>query len=144
MDRYILQKDLPDSQAGDVYEYLDVHGAYFKNGDASGSYWMPKNVVNNPKWFLKEPELQYYVIAQPFNALVKSDTKVPWSVYRRTKEDMEEYAYAEYFPDPKSASDFILEHRPCLSLKEVEVTYFTPRGYPDFCSALKEFVKTKL
>lgn len=58
--RYRLLRDLPDSKAGDVYILTNEpyhECAYYKNGKLSDSYWMPKNVEDNPDWFeLIEPE----------------------------------------------------------------------------------------
>lgn len=54
---YILQKDLPDSKAGDEYIFVD-NGynviAYYLNGLIEASYWTPDCVENNPEWFLPE------------------------------------------------------------------------------------------
>ncbi len=55
---YILQRDLPDSKAGDEYIYLEYQRAYYKNGEFADSYWMPDVVENSPDWFrMKEPPL---------------------------------------------------------------------------------------
>ena len=54
---YILQKDLPDSKAGDEYICLtnNFSMVYYKNGDRNESYWTAENVENNLSWFkLKE------------------------------------------------------------------------------------------
>jgi CCR4-NOT transcriptional regulation complex NOT5 subunit len=54
---YILQKDLPDSKAGD--QYILVSGdfrRYYKNGDMEESYWMAENVEGNHEWFKEKEE----------------------------------------------------------------------------------------
>lgn len=56
---YILQKDLPDSKAGDEYIFVD-NGynviAYYLNGLIEASYWTPDCVENNPEWFLPKED----------------------------------------------------------------------------------------
>lgn len=56
-DVYVLQKDLPDSKAGDEYvlrKYNEIMEDYFKNGDVDGSFWPRHYVENNPEWFKKK------------------------------------------------------------------------------------------
>ena len=57
---YILLKDLPDSKAGDRYEWrgelpFSIE-AYYKNGDVQESYWTKEMVENNPEWFKEEAQ----------------------------------------------------------------------------------------
>lgn len=53
---YILQKDLPDSKAGDKYIWVNsMYGvdAYYLNGKECSSYWTTGVVENNPEWFIE-------------------------------------------------------------------------------------------
>ena len=60
---YTLQKDLPDSKAGDEYILVPFHhmeyGAYYLNGDTDKSCWTKECVENNPEWFLPKEESKY-------------------------------------------------------------------------------------
>lgn len=51
--KYSLLKDLPDSKAGDIYKWVEVHGrgAYYLNGETESSYWAKEHVENNQEWF---------------------------------------------------------------------------------------------
>ena len=51
---YILQKDLPDSKAGDKYIWMETgvpFDAYYHNGNIDGSYWLREHIENNIEWF---------------------------------------------------------------------------------------------
>lgn len=54
MSTYILEKDLPDSKAGDKYIWNDSQKAFYKDGNVLSSYWLHKHVVDNPEWFREE------------------------------------------------------------------------------------------
>lgn len=53
---YVLQKDLPDSKAGDEYVYNESHKRYFKNGNVQDSHWTPECVEHNESWFKEKDE----------------------------------------------------------------------------------------
>ena len=55
---YILQKDLPDSKAGDEY-MIGPHNCYYKNGDFDSSWWGAIQVENNPEWFKEKEEKEF-------------------------------------------------------------------------------------
>lgn len=116
MDKYILQKDLPDSKAGDRYEYIERHGAYYLNGDPSSSYWMPNNVIDNPEWFLKEPELKWFVVPSEITGF--SEVK-GWATYKQRTGDMGGYANCKYFDTEIEAAEFVLLNKPVLSLQDI-------------------------
>ncbi len=71
--KYKLLKDLPDSKAGDIYEWNKasflVEGAYFKNGDIAESYWMRESVEGNTEWFYKIEEHPVLTGHEYFNEL---------------------------------------------------------------------------
>lgn len=56
---YILQKDLPDSKAGDEYIWSAIHEVYYLNGDIGASSWQGDAIENNPDWFLEKKEKIY-------------------------------------------------------------------------------------
>ncbi len=52
MTTYILQKDLPDSKAGDEYIWNISQQAYCRYGNDYGPNWLKEFVEDNEEWFL--------------------------------------------------------------------------------------------
>lgn len=94
---------------------------------------------------VKEPELQWFVIPQ--NTSVPLNSIPGWTPIKQKIGNMGGYANCQYFPDEESANAFIINNKPCLSVKEVNYLFTKRTGYgmgiENFLD-LKEIVKSKL
>lgn len=93
---------------------------------------------------VKEPELQWFVIPQ--NTSVPLNSIPGWTPIKQKIGNMGGYANCQYFPDEESANAFIINNKPCLSVKEVNDLFTKRTGYgmgiENFLD-LKKIVKSK-
>ena len=109
---YILQKDLPDSKAGNEYIYVDKNvpfPAFFLNGLIFQSYWMPSVVENNPEWFklkVEKPPLGLIPLyLHNYNRL--NDIKVAIVRYKEVGKDVpQEWLFEENDLETKLGLDY--------------------------------------
>lgn len=107
---YILQKDLPDSKAGDKYIWNGRYEKYYKNGDITDSYWGKESVEDNEEWFKLD---QVTVILSATSDCKTFTIRINDKYYtvnidqKYTEEDMRKCFYAPiYFKEGLRFDDF--------------------------------------
>ncbi len=87
----------------------------------------------------EELELQWYVL--PYETDLRASVK-GWTPYKQRKGDMGAYHNCHYFPDEKTALEFIIEIKPCISLLEIK-TYIGISNLSTNYRRLEELVRSK-
>lgn len=82
---YVLQKDLPDSKAGDEYIFIEKYNRYYKNGDTQDSYWTPEWVHFNQQWFKEKDEKIKIEHLKLFDRLSGTNKDEFWYQFAATK-----------------------------------------------------------
>lgn len=144
MPIYILQKDLPDSKAGDEYIWVDYYQRYYKNADIEDSYWTKESVEDNLTWFkLKEESVKVLdIINDGYTATsvkkhhlkVTLNRLIPSTQLPKVKEAIERVLNNEGYEKKYSIQDMEkcwLASRLQLNTKGLGDVVFTFKGFID-------------